>query len=179
MGTWESSETPETLEFDCKGQNTLHWGVLYIIGKLLKCRCRKWARMSHLNIWSTSYGKKKGSGVKLTIWFPTTKSQESTQPGCVQKECHTPLESFWQELPLCFKPHPNRRSEQRVIVSQSCMSPKLWQFRDSSLGVSGQKDIRMWVPRGGIENILRGRWCLPLSLGPGESCESKVACGLS
>jgi hypothetical protein len=22
MGTWESSGTPETLEFDCKGQNT-------------------------------------------------------------------------------------------------------------------------------------------------------------
>jgi hypothetical protein len=22
MGTWESSETPETLEFDCRGQNT-------------------------------------------------------------------------------------------------------------------------------------------------------------
>ncbi len=22
MGTWESSETPETSEFDCKGQNT-------------------------------------------------------------------------------------------------------------------------------------------------------------
>jgi hypothetical protein len=60
MGTWESSGTPETSEFDCKGQNTLHWGVLYIIEKLLKCRCRKWARMSHLDIFSTSYGKKKG-----------------------------------------------------------------------------------------------------------------------
>jgi hypothetical protein len=27
MGTWESSGTPETLKFDYKGQNTLHWGV--------------------------------------------------------------------------------------------------------------------------------------------------------
>jgi hypothetical protein len=40
MGTWESFGTPESSEFDCKGQNTLHWGVLYIIGRLLKCRCR-------------------------------------------------------------------------------------------------------------------------------------------
>jgi hypothetical protein len=24
MGTWESSGTPETLEFDCRGQNTSH-----------------------------------------------------------------------------------------------------------------------------------------------------------
>jgi hypothetical protein len=60
MGTWESIGTPKILKFDCRGQNTLHWGVLYIIGKLSKCRCRKWARMSHLDICSTSYGKKKG-----------------------------------------------------------------------------------------------------------------------
>jgi len=59
IGTWESSGTPKTLEFDCRGQNTSHWGVLYIIGKLSKCRCRKWARMGHLDICSTSYGKKK------------------------------------------------------------------------------------------------------------------------
>jgi hypothetical protein len=41
-------------------QNTLPWGVLHVIGKLLKCRCRKWPRMSHLDICSISYGKKKG-----------------------------------------------------------------------------------------------------------------------
>jgi hypothetical protein len=59
MGTWESSGTPETLEFDCKGQNTLNCSVLYIIGKILKPKCRKWACMGHLDICSTSYGKKK------------------------------------------------------------------------------------------------------------------------
>jgi len=59
-GTWESSRTPETLEFDCRGQNTSPWGVLHVIGNLLKCRCRKWPCMSHLDICSTSYGKKKG-----------------------------------------------------------------------------------------------------------------------
>jgi hypothetical protein len=60
MGTWESFGTPETLEFDCRGQNTLPWCVLYIIGKLSKCRCRKWLCMSHLDICSTRYGKNKG-----------------------------------------------------------------------------------------------------------------------
>jgi hypothetical protein len=59
-GTWESFGTPKTLELDCRGQNTLYWGVLYIIGKIWKCRCRKWARMNHLNICSTSYVQKKG-----------------------------------------------------------------------------------------------------------------------
>jgi hypothetical protein len=59
IGTWESSETPETLELDCRGQNTLHWGFLYIIEKLLKCRCRKWPHMVHLDIYIISYDKKK------------------------------------------------------------------------------------------------------------------------
>jgi hypothetical protein len=34
VGTW----TPGNSELDCRGQNTLHWGVLDIIGKALKCR---------------------------------------------------------------------------------------------------------------------------------------------
>jgi hypothetical protein len=60
MGTSESSRTLETSKFNCRGQNTLPWGVLYIIEKLSKCRCQKWPRTSHLDIFSTSYGKKKG-----------------------------------------------------------------------------------------------------------------------
>jgi hypothetical protein len=34
--------------------------VLSIIGKVLKCKCPKWPRMSHLDICSISYGQKKG-----------------------------------------------------------------------------------------------------------------------
>jgi hypothetical protein len=34
MGTWESSRTPEISEFNCRGQNTSHCGVFYIIGKI-------------------------------------------------------------------------------------------------------------------------------------------------
>ncbi len=60
MGTWESSGTPKTSKFDCRNQNTSHSFVFYTIGKLSKCKCRKWACMSHLDICSTSYGKKKG-----------------------------------------------------------------------------------------------------------------------
>ncbi len=60
MGTWESFGTPKILEFNYRGQNTLHWGVFYIIRKPSKCKCRKWVCMSHLDICSTSYGKKKG-----------------------------------------------------------------------------------------------------------------------
>jgi hypothetical protein len=60
MGTWESIGTPETSKSDRRGQNTSYWKVLYTIRKLLKFRCLKWAHMTHLDIFSTNYGKKKG-----------------------------------------------------------------------------------------------------------------------
>jgi hypothetical protein len=59
MGTWEFAETPKTSKFNFRGQNTLHWGVFYIIEKLSKCKCQKWFYMSRLDICSTSYDKKK------------------------------------------------------------------------------------------------------------------------
>jgi hypothetical protein len=45
----ESQWTPEFLGSDCRGQNPLDWKVYYIIGKLLKLRCLKWAHMTNLN----------------------------------------------------------------------------------------------------------------------------------
>jgi len=36
---------------------------------------------------------KEGSGVKLAVWLPTTKSQESTRFRCMQVKCDTPLKS--------------------------------------------------------------------------------------
>jgi hypothetical protein len=59
---WEldSRWTPESLKSDWRGQNPSHWGVFYIIGNLLKPKCLKGVRMTHLDIWNASYGQKKG-----------------------------------------------------------------------------------------------------------------------
>jgi hypothetical protein len=46
----ESQRTFEFLEKNCKGQNPSPWGVFYIIRKILRRRCLKWARMIHLDI---------------------------------------------------------------------------------------------------------------------------------
>jgi hypothetical protein len=59
VGDLESSRIPECLEFDNKAQNTSHWGVLGVIGKVLKRRYRKWPRIGHLDICNPSYGQKK------------------------------------------------------------------------------------------------------------------------
>jgi hypothetical protein len=60
VGGWESSGTPECSELDSKGQNALHWGVLGVIGKVLKLRYRKCPRIGNSDVCSPSYGQKKG-----------------------------------------------------------------------------------------------------------------------
>jgi hypothetical protein len=56
----ESQWTLKSSKSNCRGQKILHSWVIYIIGKLLKFRCLKWARMTRWDIYNTSYGKKKG-----------------------------------------------------------------------------------------------------------------------
>ncbi len=59
-GNLESSRTLKSSELELKGQNTSHWGFFGVIGKVLKCRCLNWPRIGHLDIFSPSYGQKKG-----------------------------------------------------------------------------------------------------------------------
>ncbi len=56
----ESRWTSKFSGSDCKGQNPWDWGIPYIIEKLLELTCLKWVRMTHLDIWNTSYAQKKG-----------------------------------------------------------------------------------------------------------------------
>ncbi len=56
----ESRWTLKTSESDLRSQNSMACGVIYIIEKILKRRCLKWARIAHSDIWNTSYGQKKG-----------------------------------------------------------------------------------------------------------------------
>jgi hypothetical protein len=123
--------------------------------------------------------QKERSRVKLAIWLPTTKCRESTQLPCVQVACDTPLESSWWELQLCFRPHPDRRSEHEVIAPQSCGSFNLDNFETPPRESQDKKPFGC-SPRGEVQSILYGgRWWLPLSLGHDESCEFEVARGLS
>jgi len=59
-GKMESSRTSENSKLDLRGQISSHWSVLGVIGKVLKFKCSKWPRMSHLDICSPCYGQKKG-----------------------------------------------------------------------------------------------------------------------
>jgi hypothetical protein len=60
VGDFESFGTPECLVLDSKAENTSHWGVLGVIGKVLKRTYRKWSCIGHLDICRPSYRQKKG-----------------------------------------------------------------------------------------------------------------------
>jgi len=61
---------------------------------------------------------KEGSGVKLAVWLPTTKSREPTSSQRLQIECYGALESSRGELQLWFRSHSNRRLEPGVVSVQ-------------------------------------------------------------
>jgi hypothetical protein len=109
---------------------------------------------------------KETPGVKLAIWLPTTKSRESTCSQRAMKECDMVLESSWRGLQVWFKPRPDRRSRREAMMSQSLGSPKLGQFRDSTLGVPGKNVIRMQVQRRGTENTIGRMVVAPPKSGP-------------
>jgi hypothetical protein len=57
---WNPPGLPNVQSSTARGKNTSPWGVLGVIGKVLKRRYRKWSRIGHLDICSPSYGQKKG-----------------------------------------------------------------------------------------------------------------------
>jgi hypothetical protein len=168
----ESQWTPETLETDLRGQNSMSCGVLYIMGKFLERRCLKWARIAHLDIWNTSYGQKKGPGVELPVWLPTRKGRESTRFTWLQTTCHILLKSSWRELQLCFRPCFDPRSARKVMGLQSRGSPSWRDFGTPSRESRERKVIWMWAPWRGVEYTIRGKVMASPSLGRGESCVS-------
>jgi hypothetical protein len=96
---------------------------------------------------------KEGPGVKLAVWLPTTKSQESTSSRPPNWECDTSLERSQRGLQVWFRPRCDQTPQSGVMSSQSARTPPgtiSGQFRDSNPGVPGvpgKSDIQAWVPR--------------------------------
>ncbi len=74
VGDLESSKIPECLEFDSKAQNTSHWGVLSVIGKVLKRNIKNGLALAIWTFAAQVMGKRKAGSQIGT----TTKSREST-----------------------------------------------------------------------------------------------------
>jgi hypothetical protein len=118
---------------------------------------------------------KEGPRVKLAVWLPTTKSQESTSSRHCLKECDTALESSWRELKFWFKPRPNPSLGRGAMNGQSPGTPTQDNF-GTPIWESREKEPFGCSLRGETQRILYGgRWWLPPSLGRGESCLSKCS----
>jgi hypothetical protein len=126
LGSW----TAKCSKNDYKDQNPMDWGVLYIIEKLLKCKCLKWARMTHLDIWNSNYGQKKGWKSNWQFDSRPLKVRESTWFPCMQVECDILLKRSRWGLQLSFKPHFNQRSAHKIMGPQNHKSPNFGNFRN-------------------------------------------------
>jgi hypothetical protein len=147
----ESFGTPECSELDSKAQNTSHWSVLNVIGKVLKRRYRKWPRIGHSDICSPSYGQKKG---RESNWqFDSRLLKVGNRP--VPDVRSGSATWRWKAL---FEGY-NFGSD---LVPIGGRGEELWspgtptrtvsgQLRDSISGVPGKSDIRMPLPRSNAE----------------------------
>jgi len=125
----ESQWTFETLESDCRGQNPMAYGVLYIIEKLLERRCLKWARMAHLDIWNTSYGQKKGR--ESNCQFDSRPQKVGNRPDLLS--CRGRATYRWKALDESYNFALDRTSIGGLLA-------KLWGFKVARVlagGISG------------------------------------------
>jgi hypothetical protein len=66
---------------------------------------------------------KEGSGVKLAVWLPITKSRESTSSRRRLEECDMALKSSWRELQLWYRTRPDPSLGRGAMSVQSSGSP--------------------------------------------------------
>jgi len=120
---------------------------------------------------------KEGPAVKLAIWLPTTKSQESTSSRPPNWDCDMALKRSRRRLQIWFRPHCDQTWQSGVMSSQSPGTPTKivsGQFWDSNLGVPGKKShLDVASAERCREYYMGGRWWLPPSQGRGESCGPK------
>jgi len=136
FGTWESSGIPEISKFDCRSQNTLHLDVLYIIEKLLKCRCRKWPCMGHLDIFNTSYGKKKGRKSNSQFDFRPLKVDNRPDPDV----CRWSATQRWKAL------EENYKFALDLILIEG-LSKELWSLKVPKVQIGTISRLLLGSPR--------------------------------
>jgi hypothetical protein len=131
----------------------------------LQHNCLKWACITHLDTWNTSYGQKKG---RESNW------QFDSQPLKVKNHfdflaCKWHATCRWKALDKGY----NFSLDLISIISMhvKLWAPKLresqlWKFRDSHSGVLGQNDIWVPVPWLSTKYTIRGKVVASPKFGP-------------
>jgi hypothetical protein len=150
----ESRWTPKSLKDDCKGQNSMAWVVLYIIGKLLERRYLKWACIAHLDIWNTSDDQKKG---RESNWqFDSWPLKIGNWPDF--RACRWRATYRWKALDEGYNFTSDLISIESLLATLWC--PKVAGIPTLAisrlpLGSLETKTIWMWAPWRGAEYTIR------------------------
>jgi len=137
LSLWEmdSRWTPKTSENDCRGQNPMACGILYIIGKLLERRCLKWARIAHLDIWNVSYGQKKGR--ESNCQFDSRPQKFGNRPDLLS--CRGRATYRWKDLDESYNFSSDR-------ISIGGLLAKLWGSKVAGVPIGGISGLPLESP---------------------------------
>jgi hypothetical protein len=130
----ESWWTHECSESDCKGQNPMAQGFFHTIGKILKHRCLKWVRITHLDIWNTSYGQKKGQ--ESNCQFDSQPLKVKNHPNFLACRWHATY--HWKTFDKGY-------NFVLDLISIGRLHRKLWGPKVVRVRISGRKAIWMWA----------------------------------
>jgi len=150
------------------------WRIFYTIGNSLERRCLKWTRITHLDIWNTSYGQKKG---RESNWqFDSQPLKVRNRPDFLAFRCRARYR--WKALDEDY-------DFALDLISIGGLHAKLWRPKVvrvptlanlglplGSLGTKNHLDVgHMERQRVYYKGEGDG---FPPSLSRGESCESKL-----
>jgi hypothetical protein len=153
----------------------MDWKVPYIIEKLLEFKCLKWACMTYLDIWNTSYGQKKSR--ESNRQFDSRPLKVKNHPDFLV--CRWRATYHWKALDKGY-------NFALDLISIGGLHAKLresqmWKFRDSHLGILGQNDIWVLVQWRSTKYIIKGKvvmfrpwWVLWVQVCPWLILASKV-----
>jgi hypothetical protein len=130
----------------------MDWKLPYIIGKTLELKCLKWACMTHLDIWNTSYGQKKGQ--KSNWQFDSRPLKIGSHPDFLAcRWCAT----------YCWKAIDKGYNFVLDLISIQVLHAKLWACKVVGVlvviisGLSRQNAIWMWASWRGTKYTIRGK----------------------
>ncbi len=114
----------------------MDWRVPYIIGKLLEPRCLKWACMTHLDTWNTSYVQKKGRELNWQFDFRPLKVGN-----------HLDFLACKWRATYCWKVLDEGYNVSLDIISIESLNTKLWGPKVAKILVVGILGLPLGSPR--------------------------------
>jgi hypothetical protein len=151
----ESKWTPKSSKCNCRGQNPSVWKKKnYNIRNILKHRCLKWARMTHLDIYNRSYDQNKGW--KSNWQFDSWPLKVKNRPNFL---------AFKHRVTYNWKAFDQSYNFSSDPIAIEGLHAKLWAPKVAGVpvvgisGLPGQNAIWMWPPGRIVENTIRsGPW---------------------